>query len=75
MFTAAPFPEGCTLPPEQCEAAAIVEAGARRFDAEQQAAAQVETSPAAGVLAVVLALVGLFALLSSMTDRAPRRHK
>lgn len=65
--TAAPFPEGCQLPPEQCDQVAQVAAGARHYEATAN-----EVAPTSALAAVVLALAGCFLVLSLMTERNRR---
>jgi hypothetical protein len=64
---AAPFPEGCTLTPPECEAVAIVEAGARHYEATKN-----EPAPTSALLAVVVALAGCFVVMSIFTGRTSR---
>lgn len=69
-FTAAPFPEGCTLPPDQCTTVQELEAGATWYETHQD-----ETAPTSAALAVVLALAAIFLLLSNVTGRNGRRRR
>lgn len=69
-LTAAPFPEGCTLPPEQCATVTQLQAGAAHYEATRD-----EAAPTSAALAVVLVLGALFLLLSNVSGRKGRARR